>query len=113
MKESHTDNCIECFFDFHILVFQAKEQLRLKYRYLDLHHNELQANLRLKSQVSEREIHMRWFLMFLLIGGLDNDWREKGLPRIGHRLAFCSLLILMFLCLQPCCLYLASLISLV
>ena len=32
-----------------------------------------------------------------MIGGLDNNWREKGLPRIGHRLAFCSLLILMFL----------------
>ncbi|XP_050686793.1 aspartate--tRNA ligase, mitochondrial-like [Eriocheir sinensis] len=33
---------------------KPKEQLRLKYRYLDLRHSELQANLRLKSQVSKK-----------------------------------------------------------
>uniref|UniRef100_A0A0N7ZCW7 Aminoacyl-transfer RNA synthetases class-II family profile domain-containing protein n=1 Tax=Scylla olivacea TaxID=85551 RepID=A0A0N7ZCW7_SCYOL len=38
---------------------KPKEPLRLKFRYLDLRHNELQANLRLKSQVAKK---MRDFL---------------------------------------------------
>ncbi|XP_071531137.1 aspartate--tRNA ligase, mitochondrial isoform X2 [Panulirus ornatus] len=38
---------------------KPKEQLRLKYRYLDLRHAELQRNLRLKSQVAKK---MRDFL---------------------------------------------------
>ena len=31
-----------------------------------------------------------------MTGGLDKYWGEKGLPCIGHRLAFCSFLILTF-----------------
>ncbi len=33
-----------------------------------------------------------------MIGGLDKHRGDKGLPCIGHRLAFCSLLVLMILC---------------
>ena len=33
-----------------------------------------------------------------MTGGLNKYWGEKGVPCIGHRLAFCSLLTLMFLC---------------
>ena len=36
-----------------------------------------------------------------MTGGMDKHWGEKELPRVGHQLASCSLLIsyvLMFLC---------------
>ncbi len=39
-----------------------------------------------------------WMSVWIeMIGGLDKYRGEKGLPFIGHILAFCSLLILMFL----------------
>ena len=43
-----------------------------------------------------------WMRVWIgMTGGMDKHWGEKELPRVGHQLASCSLLIsyvLMFLC---------------